>query len=171
MLLHRAAHVVEQHLTTPNRRRRKAADDMQHGSGLRRGSSELKMVLRPELPSPSPAKPRGASTAHATAPPQEPAEAAEATGAAGAGECQGAGGWPLVRRRFSCQHSLRRFSLQSKQGSGGSTQGEGRTATRGSLTSAAGDLRANLASFLAAKGAHNRRQTQAPPQAYPKPSL
>eukprot|EP00964_Phaeocystis_antarctica_P041398 scaffold23658_cov61-Phaeocystis_antarctica.AAC.8 len=96
------------------------------------------MVLRPELPSPSPAQGRGASTAHATAPPQEPAEVAEATGAAGAGECQGAGGWPLVRRRFSCQHSLRRFSLQSKQGSGGSTQGEGRTATRGSLTSAAG---------------------------------
>ena len=170
MLLHRAAHVVDRH-------RRKAADDM-HGSGLRRGSSEPKIILRSEPLSPSPAVARGASTARAAAAtPQEPAEAAgevgqvrelwEAgaageAGEAGAGECRGVGGSHLQRRRFSCQPSLRRFSLQSafsqrplsRRGSGGLAQGEGRTTSRSSITSAAGDLRANLAFFLAAKGLH-----------------
>ena len=168
MLLQGAAHIVD-------RRRRKTADDV-HGSGLRRGSSEPKLVLRPELPSPcSPAGARGASTARAAAAaPQEPAEAARTAGEAGeagdvgkageagAGECRGVGGSQLQRRRFSCKHSRRRFSLQgafsqrplSRRGSGSSAQGEGRTTSRGSLTSAAGDLRANLASFLTAKGLH-----------------
>ena len=64
VLLHRAALVI----TSVERLRR--PNPTTYGNGLRRGRSEPQMVIRSEPMAPSLA--RGASTARAAAPPQEP---------------------------------------------------------------------------------------------------